>query len=34
MGMKKLRADLIRAINNLLSGGKIKEIYFTQFHFN
>ncbi|MBI4404362.1 MAG: flagellar basal body-associated FliL family protein [Deltaproteobacteria bacterium] len=33
-GMKKLRADLVKAINNLLATGKIKEIYFTQFHFN
>lgn len=33
-GMKALRQDLLRAINNLLTTGKIKEIYFTQFHFN
>src|SRR5262249_4392619 len=33
-GMKKLRVDLLRAINNLLTTGKIKEVYFTQFHFN
>lgn len=33
-GMAKLRADLIRSINSLLSSGKVKEIYFTQFHLN
>lgn len=33
-GMRKLRGDLIRIINNLLSTGKVKDIYFTQFHFN
>ncbi len=33
-GMRKLRADLLRVINNLLSTGKVKDIYFTQFHFN
>lgn len=33
-GMRKLRSDLIRVINNLLSTGRIKDIYFTQFHFN
>lgn len=33
-GMKKLRADLLRSMNNLLTTGKVKEIYFTQFHFN
>jgi flagellar FliL protein len=33
-GMKKLRQDLLKSINGLLSSGKVKEIYFTQFHFN
>jgi flagellar FliL protein len=33
-GLKHLREDLVKAINGLLSNGKIKEIYFTQFHFN
>lgn len=33
-GMKKVRSDLLRSINNLLNTGKIKEIYFQQFHFN
>ena len=33
-GMKKLREDLLRAVNNLLVGGKVKAAYFTQFHFN
>jgi flagellar FliL protein len=33
-GLKKLRVDLVKAINNLLSTGKVKEVYFTQFHFN
>lgn len=33
-GMRKLRGDLLRVINNLLSTGKVKDIYFTQFHFN
>ncbi len=33
-GMRKLRADLLRAVNNLLKSGQVKEIYFTQFHFN
>ena len=33
-GMKRLRQDLLRSVNSLLSGGKIREIYFTQFHFN
>ncbi len=33
-GMKVLRLDILKAINNLLSTGKVKEIYFTQFHFN
>lgn len=33
-GMRKLRGDLLRAVNNLLKSGQVKEIYFTQFHFN
>lgn len=33
-GIKKLREDLLKSINNLLTTGKIKQIYFTQFHFN
>ncbi len=33
-GLKVLRSDIIQSINHLLSGGKVKEVYFTQFHFN
>lgn len=33
-GVKKLRKDLLVTINNLLSKGKVKDIFFTQFHFN
>jgi flagellar FliL protein len=33
-GMRKLRVDLVRAVNNLLKSGQVKEIYFTQFNFN
>lgn len=33
-GMKKVRTDLLRSINNALSTGKVKDIYFQQFHFN
>lgn len=33
-GMKKLRQDILKAINHLLSSGKVREVYFTQFHFN
>ncbi len=33
-GMAKLRQDLLRSVNNILTSGKVKEIYFTQFHFN
>ncbi len=33
-GMKVLRVDILKSINNLLSTGKIREIFFTQFHFN
>lgn len=32
--MKELQQDLLKAMNQLLSSGKIKEVYFTQFHFN
>jgi flagellar FliL protein len=33
-GMVTLRHDILRAVNNLLSNGKVREVYFTQFHFN
>lgn len=33
-GMKVLRVDILKSINNLLSTGKVREIFFTQFHFN
>ena len=33
-GIKKLRSDLVRVINGLLTTGRVKEVYFTQFHFN
>jgi flagellar FliL protein len=33
-GMRSLRQDLLHTVNNLLNHGKVKEIYFTQFHFN
>lgn len=33
-GMTKLREDLVKSINNILITGKIKAVYFTQFHFN
>lgn len=33
-GIAKLRADIKKAINNLLATGKVKEVFFTQFHFN
>lgn len=33
-GMRSLRQDLLHTVNNLLSTGKVKDIYFTQFHFN
>jgi flagellar FliL protein len=33
-GMKRLRADMLRVVNNLLTTGKVKSIFFTQFHFN
>ncbi len=32
--MKELQKDLLKSVNQLLSSGKIKDIYFTQFHFN
>jgi len=33
-GLKTLRTDIIQSINHLLSGGKVKDVYFTQYHFN
>ena len=33
-GIKILRADILKSINNLLTTGKVREIYFTQFLFN
>jgi flagellar protein FliL len=33
-GMKKLREDILRSVNGLLKSGQVKELYFTQFHFN
>lgn len=33
-GLKKLREDIQRTVNNILTTGDIKAIYFTQFHFN
>jgi flagellar FliL protein len=33
-GMKALRTEVTKSLNGLLSTGKIKEVYFTQFHFN
>ncbi len=33
-GMNKLRADILRSVNNLLTSGTVKSLYFTQFHFN
>ena len=33
-GMRSLRQDLMHTVNNLLTTGKVKDIYFTQFHFN
>jgi flagellar FliL protein len=33
-GIKVLRNEVTRALNSLLNTGKIKEVYFTQFHFN
>jgi flagellar FliL protein len=33
-GMVNLRRDLLRVVNNLLTTGQVREVYFTQFHFN
>jgi len=33
-GMKELRKDILMVINNVLSTGRVQEIYFTRFHFN
>jgi flagellar FliL protein len=33
-GMVTLRRDILRAVNNLLTSGQVREVYFTQFHFN
>lgn len=33
-GLKNLRKDLLRSINQNLSMGSVKDIFFTQFHFN
>lgn len=33
-GMTKLRKDILKAVNGLLTNGKVREVYFTQFHFN
>ncbi len=33
-GLERLRQDLIKTVDSLLVQGKIKEVYFTQFHFN
>jgi flagellar basal body-associated protein FliL len=33
-GMKRLRQDLLKMLNHMLSSGKVKDVYFTQFHFN
>lgn len=33
-GLKTLRSDIMQSINHLLATGKVKEVYFTQFHFN
>lgn len=32
--MRDLQQDLLKSVNQLLVTGKVKEIYFTQFHFN
>jgi len=32
--VEKLRQDLVRLVNSLLASGKVKNIYFTQYHFN
>lgn len=33
-GIKKLRKDILTNVNNLLTTGKVREVFFTQFHFN
>lgn len=33
-GMLNLRRDILRVVNNLLTTGQVREVYFTQFHFN
>lgn len=33
-GMKRLRADILQSVNSLLTTGRVKSVYFTQFHFN
>jgi len=33
-GMKRLRDDILRSVNGLLKSGQVKELYYTQFHFN
>lgn len=33
-GMRKLREDILRSVNGLLKSGQVKEVFFTQFHFN
>lgn len=33
-GMNELRKDIRKAVNQLITGEKIREVYFTQFHFN
>lgn len=33
-GIKSLRSEILKSLNSLLVTGRIKEIYFTQFHFN
>jgi flagellar FliL protein len=32
--LKTLRSQIVQSLNQLLTTGKIKEVYFTQFHFN
>jgi len=33
-GLKDLRREIISSVNHLLTSGKVREVYFTQFHFN
>ncbi len=33
-GMKRLRGDILTSVNSQLTTGRVKNIYFTQFHFN